>query len=509
MPVNAQRPAVPVPSADGRIHSAVFHKRDSRVNDLIRQKRKSEIINLFNIDCCMLYRVEAAHMQFDALQNHRPYIQFDGQAEGVFLPAKMGLLFPNACDQLDFRTDYPVPSVLTYSLSDLEIATLAGNGLFNNNWSCQGRIIGSLLEIPCKVDYYAITGTPITFIEIQDRLSLHTSTMKTGYKSLVSAFLPYAAQKHNEEMRPQLREYARFDRDGSQIRQRGTYDTKAVGFAADPASRTSAGGADFVAAAQARISQRLKDQMSKGDVLGVGAKKGVDDNVSRTVDAIRAKTEEARRSAERDAEEMGTRTQASVLDARLNDMTQRMVYAGAQEIPVEVAPLDVKPLVAPKQPGQNDTVMTAPLTKTDAVQPAATDTNKKPDKALETDPAKKAMIESVDSRVHDAVLAANDTAASIVSAAKTRKERLAARRAVRDAARAQQASAIDSAAKDEAGKGLDSREPDIKRPSGTDAARKPEVKAVQAQAPASKKEDGKGVEFDQVDLDQLIREAGL
>lgn len=447
-------------------------------------------------------------MQFDALQNHRPYIQFDGHAEGVFLPAKMGLLFPNACDQLDFRTDYPVPSILTYSLSDLEIATLAGNGLFNNNWSCQGRIIGSVLEIPCKVDYYAITGTPITFIEIQDRLSLHTSTMKTGYKSLVSAFLPYAAQKHNEELRPQLREYARFDRDSSQIRQRGTYDTKAVGFAADPASKTSAGGADFVAAAQARINQRLKDQMSKGDVLGVGAKKGGADNVSRTVDAIRAKTEEARRTAERDAEEMGTRTQASVLDARLNDMTQRMVYAGAQEIPVEVAPLGVKPLVAPKQPGQNDAVMTAPLTKTDAAQASDDGGAEKPDAAADMDTAKKAMIESADSRVHDAVLTAKDTAASIVREAKTRKERLAARRAVRDAARAQQANAIDSAAKDEAGKGLDSREPDIQRPSGKDAVPKPDEKKAAA-APAAKKDGEKGVEFDQVDLDQLIREAGL
>ncbi len=502
---------------DRRIHSAVYHKRDSRVNDIIRRCRKSEIINLFNIDCCMLFRVEQAHVQFDMLQNNRPYLLFDGKAEGVFLPEKMGLLFPNSCDQLDFLEDRPVDAAVTYALSDLEIATLANNGLFNNDWSCQGRVLGSVLEIPCKIDYYAVANTPITFIEIQDRLSLHTSTMLTGYKSLVAAFLPYQAQKHNEERRGEIREVPKFDMTGAEIRKRGLYDTKAVGFDADPSTRSMAGGASFVEVAQARIKARLQKQMEKGNVLGTGPSdpKQVADHVTKTVEEIKGQAEGARKRAENEALDIGTQTPPATLDARLNDMVQRMVYAGGQAIPVQVPPVAEQPLVPPKQVDQNDSVMTTPTTKVSDIRTAAAVTA---DTVAEAAAAEKAVsgsgaddartrIEKLDSKVHDGADAAKAVAGDIGKALTTRKDRLAARRAAKEAAMRQQSEAIAAAAKDEESKGLRSREPDAVTEVRDESTG--QTQSAPKQGAEKKNLDGDILSGDGVDIDALIKELGL
>lgn len=484
--------------SDGRVHGTVYHKRDRRVNDIIRRCRKSEIINLFNIDCCMLFQVGAAHVQFDMLQNNRPYLLLDGTAEGVFLPAKLGLMFPNRCDQLDFRKDYEVASCITYALSDLEIATLANNGLFNNDWSCQGRLIGATLEIPCKIDYYAVANTPVTFIEIQDRLSLHTSTMMTGYKSLVATFLPYSAQKHNEERRGTIREGAKFDMSGSEIRRRGLYDTKAVGFQSDAAARTMSGGASFVEMAQARINARLKAQMEKADVLGVkpDANKAAAtaEQVAKAVDDIRGQTDGSRKRAEKTASDIGTVTPPSVLDARLNDMQQRMVYAGAQSIPVQVAPVDAKPLVQPKPTGRNDEIMTTPTTDVSG-EPAAPAA---PAEGAET-------VKALDNRIHDSTIAAEKTASDIVSKALSRKEKLAARAAQRRAAADQQARAVAEAARDEESKGMTERDPDAVTKVTDEQG---ETQTAPKQGGEKKNLSGDAISQD-VDFDKMLKDMGL
>lgn len=406
---------------DDRIHGTVLHKPDRRVNEIVRRHKKSDIINLFNIDCCMLFRVDQAHMQFDQLQNYRPYILFDGFAEGVFLPKKLGLLFPNKCDQLDFRQDAPVPAQMTYALSDTEIAVLAGNGLFNGDWSCQGRIINSVLEIPCKIDYYAVARTPLTFIEIQDRMSMHTSTMQTGYKTLAAAFLPYQAQKHNLEQRASLAEGPKFDRDDSEIRRRGQYEPRPVGFGASDDMPTLAQGASFVEVAQARIRQRLQDQMQQGDVLGVKAPKdgkpdgkAVADNVASAVRSVQDHIASERERLKADAVQRGTAVRVSDIDAKLDDMAQRMIYAGAGAIPVKAPELQAKPLVSGPAPDLKPGSMTDPVR-----QQAAADQ----------------VVES-DGNIHHAAVAAKETASDIagqVRKAKSRQELLAERRAARAA----------------------------------------------------------------------------
>lgn len=471
-------------TADTRIHSAVYHKRDRRVNDIIRRCRKSEIISLYDVECCMLFRVEQAHMEFDTLRNHRPYIMFAGNAEGVFLPEKTGLLFPNACDQLDFRSDYPVAAKMLYALSDLEIATLANNGLFNSDWSCQGRIIGSLLEIPCRIDYSAVAGTPVTFIEIQDRLSLNTSTAKTGYKTLVTAFLPYQAQKHNEERRAELLEQAPYDRTMSEIRRRGLYDTPSVGFSSDMRAAGTLGGVTFVEAAQERIKVRMKAQMDAADALGMAGRQGTaaGKTAADAVKAIQERIGAQRSKALKEADESGIKVQAAVLDARLNDMSQRMIYAGGSEIPVEPAKADAKSLAEP------------------SAKPMADVGAPKYDDAA-------AEAEKGTERLRSAARAADGIAEDIaekVGTAMSRKEKLAKRRAEREATAEKARSAINKAADDEAAKGMSSRAPD----------RKVQVKNEETGELEEKTQGAASIEGDVlseegVDIDGLIRDMGL
>lgn len=428
MATQASKKAPPA-KRDDRIHGAVLCKSDPRASAIIGQHSKGDIINLYNIDCEMLFRVDQAHMQFDMLQNYRPYILFAGYAEGVFLPKKMGLLFPNRCDQLDFRDDYKVPVQLTYALSDTEIAVMAGNGLFNRDWSCQGRILSSVLEIPCKIDYAAVARTPLTFVEIQDRLSMHTSTMQTGYKTLVSAFLPYQAQKHNLEERAAILDGPSVSRDDLEVRRRIQYEGAQVGFGAGDDIPSLAKGASFVDVAQARIRQRLKDQMEKGDVLGVKPDDGRSKNPEKTADdvaeavrAIQQKTASERKRLMDEAAQRGIETHVSDIDAKLDDMAARMIYAGAEAIPLKTPGLRSEPLVKGPAPGLRPGAMDGPLSE-----------------KIPGEDSSPEDIEARDARVHQSAAAAAEAVTDIagtikgVKERKTRQQILAERRAARAA----------------------------------------------------------------------------
>lgn len=503
------------------MRSTVYHKRDSRVNDLIRRCKKSEIISLYNISAMMMFRVEAAHMQFDMLNNHRPSVLFHGKAEGVYLPASTGLLFPNMCDELDFRPDRPIEAAVQYALSDEEIATLAANGLFNYDWSCQGRVIGALLEIPCLTDYYAIANTPITFVEIQDRLSLQTSTRKTGYKTLVAAFLPYESQRHNLENHPKLAQAGEYNRDGSEIRKRSQYDSKAVGFKPEFAdqSRTKA---SFVETAQARIQEKLHAQMEKADVLGIGAQQ-TSKQIADAVNTIKDQADKARQRTMNDAEGNAGRIDAATLDARLGDMRTRMAYEGAQGIPLERPGIPAESLATKKSADENDRSMSTPLTATtltpEAIiaenRRAAEDASKKQpgagsDKIDGGEDAPKALdesaaetIESKSDTIHENVMDSEAVAGDIAGKVMTRREKLAQRR--RDAIEAQKR--IVSAGEAEASKGLTKREADIEILDARKAAENSGGQRVKADM----RKDGslnRGTDDDilggDVDIDELI-----
>lgn len=502
---------------DNRIHSTVYHKSDFRVNDIRRRCKKSDVISLYNIETMMLFRVEMAQMQFDMLNNHRPYILFQGKAEGVFLPESTGLLFPNQCDQLDFRTDFQVDAAITYELADVELATLAGNGLFNYDWSCQGRVIGSLLEIPCLIDYYAIANTPITFIEIQNRLNLTTSTRKTGYKTLVATFLPYSAQKHNAEAYPKLITAGEYNRDDSEIRKRAQYDSKVVGFKSEAINPRNA--KSFVESAQARIEQKLRDQMEKANVLETNAAQ-TSKQITDAVDVIKAQAEKAKKQTLFEAEGNVSRLDVATLDARLNDMKTRMIYEGAQAIPVEIPEIQAQSLALHKAPGENDRTMTEPTTQVTLTPDAILEANKnienaeniaksqsdvqsdKPENNAETESAT-AQIDKHDDNIRQSVMDSEAVASDVKGKVLSRKDMLAQRR--RQAIQAQKTQQqMIQAGEDEAKKGLTNREADIEILDAKKAA-KQESKPVDAPKPKIKNQ-GDDILNNDIDIDSLINE---
>lgn len=478
---------------DNRIHSTVYHKRDRRINDIIRRCKKSEVINLYNIDALMLFRAETAHVQFDMLSNHRPYLLFHGAVEGVYLPAKTGLLFPNACDQLDFRNDFRVDSAITYALSDAELSVLATNGLFNPDYSCQGRVIGSLLEIPCKVDYYAIANTPITFIEIQDRLSLHTSTSKTGYKSLVAAFLPYSMQKHNMEEFPNLVQAEEYNRDASEIRKRKLYDSKAIGFETDPHGRTMKDGASFVEVAQDRIKQRLQQQMQKSNVLELSAE-DTSKQITDAVTTIKQQIDKTKHQTLFDLEHNANKVEAATLDARLDDLANRMIYAGAQEIPVTVKGIKEQSLVEKKPVGQNDTNMTDPLTDTATSADTVAAANRAQNAAEK--------IGKLDNNIHQNMFDAEETAQDIVKTTLSRKEKLAQRR--QKNIQIQQRAL--EAAEDEVKQGMTKREVNVSLPNGPKSESKKDTTTAKAKMDRQLESD---ILSSEIDMDELIKTLGV
>jgi len=415
---------------DGRRHSVVYSKQDARINDIIKRYKKSDIIKLYDIDCYMLLRVKAAYPQFDMNENNRPYITLVGEAEGVFLDEKVGLLFPNGCDQLDFRTDFKVDVKVNYKLADIEISTFSANGLYHSDYSCQGRIINSLLEIPCKIDYFAIMNTPITYVNIQNQFNINTSTRRTGYKTFASAFLPYNVQKHDLEDHPKLMTVAPKIDEKSAIRQRNFYDSKAFSFATQPSTRTMATGADFVEVAQSRIQQRLQNIMAKGDILETHGPNTTAD-IANAVSTIKAESDRVRKNSMIDYEHDASKVDNAALDAKINDMANRMAYSAGETIPVEVAPIKVDPLVGAKDDRTNDSRMTEPTTK---VAASIGELN-----------GETGSIESKSEAVKESVYNAEETANNIVKTL-SRKEKLMLRRQQRE----QNAQAMQQAGQEEA-----------------------------------------------------------
>ena len=404
---------MPSISNDGRMHSAIYNKRDPRLNAIIRRYKKDDILKLYDVDCTMLMRIGTAFVDFDMYRNHRPYIKFSGGVEGVYLEPQTGLLFPNGADQLDFRTDYPVYSGVEYELSDLEIATLANNGLFNDDYVCQGEFLNNIIEIPCKIDYFAIKNTPITFIGIHDQYNIKTSTRKTGYKTLVATFLPYNMQKHNEEdqIKPMPK---KADDERTAIRQRDRYQSKDIEFTSEVSDRTMLEGADFVEVAQSRIQRKLQGAMSSGDIMKTNDPRAASKDIVDTVRNIQKQTQ-AVRDSELNSSEYGiNRVDVVNVDAKINDMANRMAYAAANSREVNVEPIGDISLTDQKPVNKNDETMVSPITKIDVTKASH-------DQAVDA-------IEQHSNDIHQNMFDTDKVADDIVAKTLSRKEKLALRK---------------------------------------------------------------------------------
>lgn len=472
---------------DGRRHSVVYNKQDARINDIIKRYKKADIIKLYDIDCHMLLRVKAAYPQFDMTENYRPYITLVGEIEGVFLDEKTGLLFPNGCDQLDFRTDYKVNAKVNYKLADIEISTFSANGIYHSDYSCQGRIINSLLEIPCKIDYFAIMNTPITYVNVQSQYDINTSTRRTGYKTFAAAFLPYNVQKHDLEDHPKLLTVAPKIDEKSSIRQRNFYDSKAFSFTNAPSGRSMATGADFVEVAQSRIQQRLQHIMAKGDILEThGPDTTVD--ITNAVNTIKAESDKVRKNSMIDFEHDSSKVDHVALDGKINDMAIRMSYSAGNEIPVEVAPLGVDSLVDAKAERTNDTRMDEPITD---VPRSVGELN-----------GETGTISDKEDAVRGNIFNAEETATNIVKTL-SRKEKLLARRQQRE----QQVQRMQQAGQEEAA--IDMND---KRKSGSEVGLPEDTKDEKTGETKSASKLQEVLKDDilagEVDIDKIITELG-
>ncbi len=411
---------------DGRIHSAVFDRRDPKLNDLIHRFKKSELMTIYDVDCTMLMRVRGAYVQFDMNENHRPYLIMYGNAEGVYLEPKTGLLFPNGCDQLDFRPDYPVETQVNYDLNDIEIATLATNGLYHNDYSLQGKVIGNLLEIPCRIDYSAIANTPITYIRIHDQYAIQTNTKQSGYKTMVATFLPYDLQRHDVEEHAKVIHISKMDDKKSLIRQRDAFEMQALQFQEPVRHSKQSEGADFVKVAQDRMTERLRDSMSKGDVLGTNTGNKTAANIVDTLTMIKNQENTEKRNALLNADNDPDKVDGAGLSEKMSDMAQRVVYAGAENISVDPGKIPAEPLVDKKKPGKNDARMTSPVTDTKTADASN-------------------IIEDKSQEMHGKVFDAEETAKDIVTKL-SRKDKLAQRRKNQAATRAKQLEAANQTA---------------------------------------------------------------
>ena len=258
-----------------------------------------------------------------------------------------------------------------------------------------------------------------------------------------------------------------------------------------------ADGASFVEVAQSRIQKRLRDQMAKANMFGTPAAGETAKAVADAVTSIKEQTDKARKKEVQQTEDAGHKVEQATLDARLNDMASKMIYAGAEVIPVDRPKVDAKSLAEPKAPGRNDDVMTSPTT----------DVTKKPGTDRMDDPV--SVIDDLNDRIHSAAHDAESDAAAAVAAVKdvkrtlSRKDRLAQRRAEQQARLRQQQDAMTTAGKEEAGKGLEHRDADVEVKVENKVTGKVETRVQE-----KKSLDGDIISTD-VDIDALAREMGL
>ena len=259
MPVNNRRTA------------PVFNKNDRRMYSILKKVSKKDIIKIYDIDVMLLFRLRNVYSDVDYADNYRPYTIMNGEIEGVFLDPKKNLLFPNHCNQLDFRKDFPVYATITYDLQDNEIGVLSRIGMFHNGFEFQGKPLNSVLEIPWKIDYYAISNTPITYIDIQDQYHIVTNSKKTGYTTLMSMFTPFDKQAAYilGQQNAKNKEFE-FTPINQLLRERENTDKslKVTDISkSNDIIRDKEEAASFVERANRRIQDKLNDTMKSGDVF--------------------------------------------------------------------------------------------------------------------------------------------------------------------------------------------------------------------------------------------------
>ena len=255
-----------------RRYAPVFSKNDPRVFNLLTKVPKKDVIHIYDIDVLMMFRFRSASLDVDPIKNYRPSVYLYGEVEGVFLDPNKNLLFPNRCNQLNFRPDYLVTTVIKYDVTDAEIAVLSRTGIYNEGFEFQGKALNTLLDIPCKIDYYAIMNTPITYIDIQDQYHIVTNSKKSGYTTLMSMFTPFDKQANHLIGADSVDKTKHVTTVDYNLREREAMSTslkKDDVISHSTQFENAESAASFVEKTTSRVRDKLKDAMQSGNITGV------------------------------------------------------------------------------------------------------------------------------------------------------------------------------------------------------------------------------------------------
>lgn len=315
---------------NNRRYAPVFNKNDPRVFNLLTKVAKKEVIHIYDVDCFMMFRFRSASLDVDPVKNYRPSVYLYGEVEGVFLDPAKNMLFPNRCNQLNFRPDYLVTAVIKYDVTDAEIAILSRTGIYNEGFEFQGKALNTLLDIPCKIDYYAIMNTPVTYIDIQDQYHIVTNSKKSGYTTLMSMFTPYEKQANHLIDGQSVDKSKPVTTVDFNLRERETISTglkKEDIIAHSTQFDQHDDVASFVEKTTSRVRDKLKEAMQDGNITGVRTSAGKVAN-----DIVKVISEESEKARETINDSFGTSNSKDVTYSRVvNSMI------GAIDLPIEVA----------------------------------------------------------------------------------------------------------------------------------------------------------------------------
>lgn len=159
-------------------------RNDSPLMELSKQLKDDRIERYNNVEAEAIIKVENAYIdyrsKYDDKYPARPYLVFIGECKEL-----QGDL-PKGVSNLSFYAGNVMKSDVIYEFSNDELATMAGQGLFNKEFKIPKEFIGAEINVPVKCDFTVITpehedDIPLMFASIKDSRHIEISTENSDW----------------------------------------------------------------------------------------------------------------------------------------------------------------------------------------------------------------------------------------------------------------------------------------------------------------------------------------
>ena len=159
-------------------------RNDSPLMELSKQLEDDRIERYNNVEAEAIIKVENAYIdyrsKYDDKYPARPYLVFIGECKEL-----QGDL-PKGVSNLSFYAGNVMKSDVIYEFSNDELATMAGQGLFNKEFKIPKEFIGAEINVPVKCDFTVITpehedDIPLMFASIKDSRHIEISTENSDW----------------------------------------------------------------------------------------------------------------------------------------------------------------------------------------------------------------------------------------------------------------------------------------------------------------------------------------